>query len=168
MRVFGVTGYKNAGKTGLMERLVQDFTARGWRVSTLKHTHHNVDLDSKGTDSHRHRVAGAQEVMLASGNRFALMQEFVDEAPSLDELLARFSPVDLILVEGYKTAPHPKIECYRHETQHPFLHPENSSIKAIASDGPVDTKLPVLDLDDTQAIADYIISQLPSPKGTKP
>ena len=108
------TGWKNAGKTGLMERLVAEFTARGMSVSTIKHAHHAVDVDQPGTDSYRHREAGAREVVLASARRFAVMHELRDaEEPTLEALIARLAPVDLVLVEGYKRAPHPKIEAYR-------------------------------------------------------
>ena len=103
MRVYGVTGWKNAGKTGLMERLVAEITGRGFSVSTVKHAHHTFEVDHPGKDSHRHRVAGAREVLLASRNRVALMHELRDEEePKLETLLARLSPVDLVLIEGYK------------------------------------------------------------------
>ncbi|MFT7310745.1 MAG: molybdopterin-guanine dinucleotide biosynthesis protein MobB, partial [Paracoccaceae bacterium] len=111
MRVFGVTGWKNAGKTGLMERLVTEITGRGITVSTLKHAHHTFDVDHPGKDSHRHRTAGATEVLLSSGKRWALMHELRDtDEPPLTELLTKLAPVDLILIEGYKTGTHPKIE----------------------------------------------------------
>ena len=114
MKIYGVTGWKNAGKTGLMERLVAEITSRGLSVSTIKHAHHSFDVDHPGKDSHRHRVAGAHEVLLASKNRIALMQELRDhEEPELAHLLTRLSPVDLVLIEGYKRDRHPKIEAHR-------------------------------------------------------
>lgn len=161
MKVFGVTGWKNSGKTGLMERLVAEFCARGLSVSTIKHAHHAVDVDQAGTDSHRHRVAGASEVVLASGSRVALMQELRGAPePSLGDLLARLSPVDLVLVEGYKREAHPKIEAHRAETGHPLIAPDDPQIRAVASDTPLDIDRPVLDLNDTAGIADFIAAEL--------
>jgi len=161
MKVFGVTGWKNSGKTGLMERLVGEFCARGLTVSTIKHAHHAVDVDQAGTDSHRHRIAGASEVVLASGSRVALMQELRGAPePSLADLLARLSPVDLVLVEGYKREAHPKIEAHRRETGHALLAPHDPQIRAVASDAPLDLDRPVLDLNDTAGIADFIASEL--------
>ncbi|WP_289153355.1 bifunctional molybdopterin-guanine dinucleotide biosynthesis adaptor protein MobB/molybdopterin molybdotransferase MoeA [uncultured Salipiger sp.] len=161
MKVYGVTGWKNAGKTGLMERLVAEITARGFSVSTVKHAHHTTDVDQPGTDSFRHRQAGAGEVLLASPNRWALMAELRDaHEPPLEALLARLSPADLVLVEGYKSAPHPKIEAHRAETGKPLLSAENNSVRAIASDAPVESPLPRFDLDDTGAIADFILADL--------
>jgi molybdopterin-guanine dinucleotide biosynthesis protein MobB len=117
MKIFGVAGWKNSGKTGLMERLVAEICARGITVSTIKHAHHAFDVDQPGKDSHRHRVAGAREVLLASGKRWALMHELRDvPEPPLADLIAHLSPVDLVLIEGYKRADHPKIEAHRAET----------------------------------------------------
>ena len=158
MKVFGVTGWKNSGKTGLMERLIAHFTAQGLCVSTLKHTHHGVDLEKPGTDTHRHREAGAQEVVLASSARIAIQHELrsADE-PRLADLIARLTPCDLVLVEGFKGAAHPKIEAHRAATGEPFLAPANDTICAIASDTPLtDQNLPIFDLDDIQGIADFI------------
>ncbi|MCA0922561.1 molybdopterin-guanine dinucleotide biosynthesis protein B [Pseudooceanicola nanhaiensis] len=161
MKVYGVTGWKNAGKTGLMERLVAEFTARGLSVSTIKHAHHTTDVDQPGTDSHRHRQAGAREVLLASPHRWALMAELRDAPePPLEELLTRLSPVDLVLIEGYKSAPHPKVEAHRAETGKALLAGENPSIRAVAADSPVETALPRFDLDDTATIADFIARDL--------
>ncbi len=122
MRLYGVVGWKNAGKTGLMERLVTEITGRGFSVSTVKHAHHAFDVDHPGKDSHRHRVAGASEVLLASRKRVALMQELrgADE-PALAELLGKLAPVDLVLIEGYKRDAHPKIEAHRAETGNPLI-----------------------------------------------
>jgi molybdopterin-guanine dinucleotide biosynthesis protein MobB len=161
MKVFGVTGWKNAGKTGLMERLVAEITARGLSVSTIKHAHHSFDVDQPGRDSYRHRAAGAQEVLLASGQRIALMQELRGAPePSLDMLLARLSPVDLVLIEGYKREAHPKIEAFREVNSHPLIASTDPTIRAIASDCALEIDRPVFDLDDTIAIADFILSEL--------
>lgn len=161
MKVYGVTGWKNSGKTGLMERLVAHFTAMGLRVSTIKHAHHSTDIDHPGRDSFRHRTAGAHEVILATPHRWAIMHELrgADE-PGLDDLLARLSPVDLVLVEGYKSAPHPKIECHRAATGQGLLAHENNTIRAVASDSAPHCPHPVIDLNDTGAIAAFILKDL--------
>ncbi|WP_282093883.1 molybdopterin-guanine dinucleotide biosynthesis protein B [Epibacterium ulvae] len=161
MKIYGVTGWKNNGKTGLMERLVAYFTAQGLTVSTLKHAHHDTDVDHPGTDSYRHRRAGAQEVVLASAQRVAVMHELRGAPePSLIDLLARMQPVDLILVEGYKREAHPKIEAYRTAAGQPLIAPNDPSIRAVASDIPLDLDRPVFDLDNTDAIADFIAKEL--------
>ncbi len=162
MKVWGVTGWKNSGKTGLMERLVAEFTSRGLTVSTVKHAHHVFDVDHKGKDSYRHREAGAQEVLLSSRKRWALMHEHRGaEEATLDELLAKLSPVDLVLVEGFKLARHPKVEAHRAETGSPLIAPEDDSVRAIASDSGAEVHgRPSFDLDDTIAIANFIESEL--------
>lgn len=161
MKLYGVTGWKNAGKTGLMERLVAEITGRGVTVSTVKHAHHRFDVDHPGKDSHRHRVAGAREVLLASRNRFALMHELRDAAePVLEVLLQKLSPVDLVLVEGYKRAPHPKIEAFRAGTGNALIAPGDPTIRAVASDVALDLDRPVFDLNDTGAIADFILAEV--------
>lgn len=161
MRVFGVVGWKNAGKTGLMERLVAEITSRGISVSTVKHAHHVFDVDQPGKDSHRHRQAGAREVLLASRKRVAIMHELRDEEePALQELLARLHPVDLVLIEGYKRDGHAKVEAHRAETGNPLIATDDPTIKAVASDTPLELDRPVFDLDDTAAIADFILSQV--------
>ena len=161
MKLYGVTGWKNAGKTGLMERLVADFTGRGMRVSTIKHAHHNFDVDQPGRDSYRHRLAGSTEVLLASHNRFALMHELRGDAePPLSELLTKLTPVDLVLVEGYKRAPHPKIEAFRAAAGHALIAPGDPTIRAVATDTALDLDRPCFDLDDTVAIAEFILSEL--------
>jgi len=161
MKLYGVTGYKNAGKTGLMERLVAEFAARGITVSTIKHAHHATDIDHPGRDSFRHRQAGAAQVIVSSPVRWALMTELrgADE-PSLDDLLARLNPVDLVLIEGYKTAPHPKVEAHRFETGRPLLAPDNPTVHAVASNAQPDVTCPVFHLDDTAAIADFIAAEV--------
>jgi molybdopterin-guanine dinucleotide biosynthesis adapter protein len=161
MRIYGVVGWKNAGKTGLMERLVTEITGRGHSVSTVKHAHHSFDVDHEGKDSHRHRVAGAREVLLASRSRFALMHELRDAPePTLDDLLTRLSPVDLVLVEGYKRDGHPKVEAHRAVTGNPLIAPDDPTVRAVASDTALDLDRPVFDLDDTRTIADFILSEV--------
>jgi molybdopterin-guanine dinucleotide biosynthesis protein MobB len=155
-------GWKNSGKTGLMERLVSEFVARGLTVSTLKHAHHTFDVDHEGKDSHRHRVAGATEVLLSSRNRWALMHEMRDEdEATLDMLLAKLAPVDLVLVEGYKRDTHPKIEAHRAETKQGLIALDDPTIRAIASDSDAQAEgRPTFHLDDTKAIVDFIASEL--------
>ncbi len=161
MKIYGVTGWKNAGKTGLMERLVTEITARGFSVSTVKHAHHSFDVDHPGRDSYRHREAGAREVLLSSRNRVALMQELRDQdEPSLDDLLKRLSPVDLLLIEGYKRDRHPKVEAHRQEPGYPLIAPDDPTIRAVASDTPLELDRPVFDLNDTKAIADFILGEV--------
>ncbi len=164
MRVYGVTGRKNTGKTGLMERLVAGIVARGLTVSTIKHAHHGTEIDQPGRDSHRHRQAGAQEVVVASPRRWALMHELRGAGePPLSELLARMSPVDLILIEGYKRARHPKIETCRGAVAGgaALLAGCDASIRAVASDsGHPGLSIPVFGLDDTDAIIGFILAEV--------
>lgn len=162
MRVFGITGWKNNGKTGLMERLIKEITARGFTVSTTKHAHHRFDLDQEGKDSYRHRTAGAKQVLLSSSQRWALLDELRGEAePDLAVHLARLDPVDLVLVEGFKSAPHPKIEVHRAEaTREALICTQDSSILAVASDQALDVHIPLFDLDDTVAIADFVLAHV--------
>jgi len=161
MKLYGVVGWKNAGKTGLMERLVADITGRGLSVSTVKHAHHTFDVDHPGKDSHRHRIAGATEVLLASRNRFALMHELREEdEPRLEDLLSKLAPVDLVLVEGYKRDAHPKVEAHRQETGNPLIAPNDPTIRAVASDTPLDLDRPVFDLNNTKAVADFILQEV--------
>ncbi|WP_340109059.1 molybdopterin-guanine dinucleotide biosynthesis protein B [Pikeienuella sp. HZG-20] len=161
MKIYGVTGWKNAGKTTLVERLVTEFTRRGLSVSTIKHAHHGFDVDRPGKDSHRHRIAGAREVLVASGMRYALMHELrEEEPPSLAALIARLTPVDLVLVEGYKRDRHPKIEVWRAQTGHDLIALDDPTIHAIASNDAVETDRPVLPLDGVAAIADFILTDL--------
>lgn len=158
-RVFGITGWKNSGKTTLTERLIAELSGRGWRVSSVKHAHHDFDIDHPGTDSHRHRAAGAGEVAIVSGRRWALMHELRDEQePSLDAILARLAPADLVLVEGYKREAHLKIETRRLTAKdRTRLATGDAGIVAVAADHPQDGEtLPVFDLDDVKAIADFI------------
>jgi len=161
MRVYGVIGWKNSGKTSLMERLVAEITGRGFSVSTVKHVHHDVDLDQPGKDSHRHRSAGASEVVLASAHRFALMREHRGPEPELPEILARMAPVDLILVEGYKRDAHAKIEVFRREAGHNLIQPNDPLVRAVATDSDLgDLPVPVLDLNNTAQIAEFILIEV--------
>lgn len=160
-RVIGIVGWKNNGKTTLVERLVRAFCQRGLRVSTVKHAHHSVDIDQPGKDSHRHREAGAAEVVLATARRWALIHELRDEPePPLEAILARMAPVDLVIVEGFKRSPHPKIEVHRRERGTPLFALEDPSVIAVASDEPLpDLAVPVLGLDDIEAIAQLVIER---------
>ena len=144
-----------------MERLVTEITSRGFSVSTIKHAHHSFDVDHPGKDSHRHREAGASQVLLSSGRRWALMSELRGaEEPSLEALLAKLDAVDLVLIEGYKTAEHPKIEANRVETGQALIAPNDPRIVAVASNQELDISVPVFDLDDTSAVADFILEQV--------
>ncbi|MCY6380280.1 molybdopterin-guanine dinucleotide biosynthesis protein B [Hoeflea prorocentri] len=158
-RVFGITGWKNSGKTGLTVRVVEELTKRGWRISTIKHAHHAFDIDHEGTDSFRHREAGATEVAIVSSNRWALMHELrTEEEPNMDTVLARLEPCDLVIIEGYKREGHPKIEARRREahSREP-LAGVDSTVVAIATDEPDDSAdIPIFDLNDTNAITDFI------------
>ena len=162
MKVFGVVGWKNNGKTTLVVRLVEHLTATGWRVSTVKHAHHAVDLDQPGKDTWRHREAGAREVVLATARRWAVIHELRHEPePPLSALLARLSPVDIVLVEGFKRFPHPKLEVHRRERGTPLLARDDPTIVALASDEPVpDLALPRFDLDDIPAIVGFLLQRL--------
>jgi molybdopterin-guanine dinucleotide biosynthesis protein B len=160
MRVFGLAGWSGSGKTTLLTKLIPELIGRGVKVSTIKHAHHEFDIDKPGKDSWLHRQAGASEVMVASARRFALMHELRDAPePSLDELVARMAPVDLLLVEGFKAHPHPKLEVHRPSVGKPFLYPEDPHIVAIACDTALAAPLPVLDLADAAAIADFILGE---------
>lgn len=157
IRMIGIAGWKNSGKTFLVERLVAELVARGWRISTIKHAHHDADIDQKNTDSFRHRQAGASEVLLTTGKRWALMHELRDEnQPSLSELAARLSPCDLIIVEGFKAGNHPKIETRRLEARNNSPLPPSANVVAIAADHPIaNAATPVFALDEVAAIADF-------------
>jgi molybdopterin-guanine dinucleotide biosynthesis protein B len=159
MKVLGITGWKNSGKTTLTERLVAELSERGHAVSTVKHAHHDFDIDKEGTDSFRHRAAGAREVAIVSDRRWALMHELRDEAePPLDAVLAWLSPCDLVLVEGYKREGHQKIEARRLTAKDTApLTANDPNIIAIAADYPVTGEVvPVFAIDDIEAIADFI------------
>jgi molybdopterin-guanine dinucleotide biosynthesis adapter protein len=158
MNVIGLAGWSGAGKTTLLTRLIPHLIARGLRVSVIKHAHHKFDVDVPGKDSWRHREAGAEEVLVASGTRWALMRELRGAPePALADLLARMSPVDLVVVEGYKAGPHRKIEVHRAANGKPLLFPDDPGIVGIASDVDVETALPRVHLDDVPAIAALIL-----------
>ena len=166
MRILGIAGWSGAGKTTLLAKLIPELTRRGIRVSTMKHAHHAFDVDTPGKDSYVHREAGATEVMVSSHKRWALMHELRDDAePDAAELIRHMTPVDLLLIEGFKNEPHDKLEIYRAANGKPRLSAEDPTYVAILSDGPVaDAKLPVIDLNDTMAIANFILAhcQLPT------
>lgn len=161
MRIIGLAGWSGSGKTTLLSKVIPRIVARGKRVSTLKHAHHGFDLDQPGKDSHAHRTAGASEVLISSAKRWALMHELRDEPePHLRELLTRLSPVDLVMVEGYKRERIPKLEIYRAEIGKPLLHLEDDWIVAIASDAALpDASVPVVDLNDIDKIADILLAE---------
>ena len=165
MKVFGLAGWSGSGKTTLMIRLIPELVGRGLRVSTMKHAHHGFDMDEEGKDSFEHRRAGAQEVLITSARRWALMHELRDaEEPDVAQLIDRMTPVDLLLIEGFKRQSHEKLEVYRAAVGKPLLCLEDPQIVAVASDGPLDVSprevkadLPRLDLNDIPAIADFIV-----------
>lgn len=161
-KVFGISGWKNSGKTTLTSALIRELSARGYRVSSVKHAHHNVDVDQEGTDSYKHRAAGASEVMLATSKRFALMHEIAEEDGEfeLGELLEKMSEVDLILVEGFKSSEIPKIQTIRQVSLGNSGKEPINNIVAYASDMPKETELPVLDIDNVSVIADFIIDYM--------
>ena len=161
MKVFGLAGYSGSGKTTLLERLIPYFTAQGLTVALIKHAHHDFDIDQPGKDSYRHRQAGATEVLVSSDQRWALMHELRGaEAPSLQAHLARLSPCDLVLVEGFKREPIPKLEIHRLANAKPLLFPEDPNIIAIATDASIATTLPRFELTATDAIGLFILQSL--------
>jgi molybdopterin-guanine dinucleotide biosynthesis protein B len=159
MRIIGLAGWSGSGKTTLITKVLPRLIARGQRVSTLKHAHHGFDLDQPGKDSFMHRAAGATEVVISSGKRFAILHELREEPEwDLPDLLAKLSPVDLVLVEGYKRDPFPKLEIHRQENGKPLLQPDDPHIIAIASDTALpQAKVPVIDLDDIERIVDVLL-----------
>jgi molybdopterin-guanine dinucleotide biosynthesis protein B len=165
MRIIGLAGWSGAGKTTLVAKLIPSITARGLTVSTVKHAHHAFDVDQPGKDSYMHRMAGATEVLVSSQNRFALMHE-LRGAPelSLPQLLAKLSAVDLVIVEGYKRDPHPKLEVYRASVGKPLIHPDDPHVVAIASDVPLPhAQVPRVALDDTEAIIEILLEYAAAP-----
>ena len=160
MRILGIAGWSGAGKTTLIAKLIPELTRRGIRVSTLKHAHHEFDIDTPGKDSYVHRAAGATEVMVASGKRWALMHELRDDSePDVAELVRHMSAVDLLLIEGFKREPHDKLEIFRNANDKPLLSENDPTYVAILSDGPVaQSKLPVIDLNDVGTIADFVMA----------
>ena len=166
MKIFGFAGWSGSGKTTLVTRLIPELVARGVRVSTVKHAHHTFDIDQPGKDSYEHRAAGASEVMVTSASRWALMHEVRDGGePTMDELVARMAPVDLLLIEGFKSYPHDKIEVYRASVGKALICNDEPHIVAVASDAPVpQANVPVLGLDNVSGIADFILERT----GVKP
>jgi len=161
MKVFGLAGYSGSGKTTLIEQLIPRFAARGLRVSLIKHTHHNFDVDQPGKDSFRHRAAGAGEVLLTCDTRWVLMHELRGAPePSLEAQLAVLSPCDLVLVEGFKQTSIAKLEVHRPAAGKPPIWPENASVVAVATDAAIDCRLPVLDLNDPDAVAAFILDHV--------
>ena len=161
MRIIGLAGWSGSGKTTLLTKLIPRFNARGKRVSTLKHAHHNFDVDRPGKDSFEHRSAGATEVLVVSGNRWALMHELRGAPePALPDLLAKLTNVDLVLIEGFKRESFPKLEIHRVVNDKPLLHPDDPWIVAVASDTALpQAKVPVVDLNDIDGIADLLLAK---------
>ena len=157
-KVIGFAGFSGSGKTTLLEKVIPLLTARGLRIAVIKHAHHKFDIDKPGKDSFRHREAGAGEVLVVSGFRWALMHELVNEAePSLEELCSRLSPCDLVVVEGYKYSEIPKFEVHRSVTGHPHLYPDDANIIALVTDTRSDISLPQLDVNAPQQVAEFIL-----------
>ena len=164
MRVLGLAGWSGSGKTTLVVKLIPALVAHGLRVSTIKHAHHEFDVDQPGKDSYRHRAAGAAEVLVASSRRWALMHEHRGgEEPSLDVLLAKLEAADLVLVEGFRRDIHAKIEIRRSDTEKPWLAPDDPHIVAIATDlidEAVRFGRPVLPIEDAEAIAAFVVGHM--------
>jgi len=159
MQVFGIAGWSGSGKTTLLKELIPTLIGRGLSLSSMKHAHHDFDIDQPGKDSYEHRAAGAREVLISSANRWALMHELKGDAePSLDDLIARMTPVDLLLVEGFKWETHPKLEVHRPDVGKPLLQPDDPHIVAVASDTKLNgLTVPLFDLSDIAGIADFIM-----------
>jgi len=159
MKTFGFAGWSGSGKTTLIEKLIPRFVQRGLKVSVIKHAHHTFDVDQAGKDSYRHRHAGASEVMVTSSRRWVLMHELRGERePTFEEQVQRISPCDLLIVEGFKFTRIPKLEVWRAVTGEPLLHPKDPDIVAIATDAEVQTALPVLDINDPDAIVAFVVA----------
>ena len=160
MRVIGLAGWSGAGKTTLLVKMIPCLVARGLKVSTVKHAHHSFDIDQPGKDSHTHRMAGATEVLVGSARRWALVHElrYEPEAP-LSALLSKLSAVDLVVVEGFKREPHPKLEVYRAAIGKPLLQPGDPHIVAVATDGALPSvDVTVVSLDDVEAVVDIVLA----------
>ena len=161
MKTIGIAGYSGSGKTTLIEKVIPRLVMEGFRVSLIKHAHHEFDLDQPGKDSHRHRMAGATEVLVTSSQRWAMMHELRGAAePTLEEQLKHLSPCDVVIVEGWKHHAMPKIEVHRKLSDKPLLFPDDDSVIAVASDESLATKLPQFDLDDAEAVAKFIIKYM--------
>jgi molybdopterin-guanine dinucleotide biosynthesis adapter protein len=161
VKIFGFAGWSGSGKTTLIEKLIPRFAGAGLRVSLIKHAHHTFDVDHPGKDSYRHRHAGASEILVTSSRRWVLMHELRGaHEPAFEDHVKRISPCDLLIIEGFKFAPIPKLEVWRAATGEPLLHPNDPHIVAVASDAKLQTALPLLDLNDDSAIAAFIVSHL--------
>jgi molybdopterin-guanine dinucleotide biosynthesis adapter protein len=159
MRIIGLAGWSGSGKTTLLAKVIPRIVGRGLKVSTIKHAHHSFDIDQPGKDSHTHRMVGATEVVVGSQSRWAIVHELRGEAePTLAALIEKVTPVDLVLVEGYKGGSHPKLEVYRAAVGKPLLHPHDPAIVAIAADAPLPAAgVPYVDLDDVDGIVDILL-----------
>ncbi len=161
MKIFGFAGWSGSGKTTLIEQVIPRFAGAGLKVSLIKHAHHRFDVDHPGKDSYRHRAAGCSEVLVTSGWRWALMHEMRGEPEAtLEEQIARMSPCDLLLIEGYKYYPLPKLEIYREANGKPPLYPQDEHIVALATDTPIQCSLPQFGLEDYDAIAAFVLETL--------
>ena len=161
MKVIGIAGYSGSGKTTLIEKMIPLLVRAGLRVSLVKHAHHEFDVDQPGKDSWRHRHAGCTEVLISSSNRWALMHELRGAAePLLQEQLKQLGPCDLVIVEGYKSEPIPKLEVHRRAALTPPLHPNDPHVVAVVTDEPLDTALPQLPLDDAEAVVRFVLHHL--------
>ena len=161
MKTIGFAGWSGSGKTTLIEKLIPQFTRRSLRVSLIKHAHHTFDVDQPGKDSYRHRQAGASEVLVTSSRRWVLMHELHGEQePKFEEQLRHLSPCDLLIVEGFKYAPIPKIEVWRAETGEPLLHSNDPHFVAVATDARIESRLPILDLNNVDAISAFVVTHL--------
>jgi len=162
MKIFGITGHKNTGKTNLMERVLKEIVSRGITVSTVKHAHHDTDIDHPGRDSYRHRQAGASQVVLSTKNRWAIMTELRGSPEAkLEDIIKSMNPVQLILIEGYKDNLYSKIETFRQEINKPLLARSNGTIKAVASDTSIqDLKVPNFNLNDTKKITNFVLQEV--------
>ncbi len=161
MKIFGIAGYSGSGKTTLIEKLIPLFTERGLKVSLIKHAHHSFDIDRPGKDSYRHRQAGCSEVLIAASARWALMHELRGAPePTLQDLIQRISPCDLLLIEGYKREAFDKLEVHRSTLGEPLMFPADPRVVAVTADRRIDTRLPQFDMDDVPAIAGFILKHV--------
>jgi molybdopterin-guanine dinucleotide biosynthesis protein B len=161
MKAIGIVGYSNTGKTTLIEKLIPIFRARGLTVSAIKNAHHGFDMDRPGKDSYRYREAGAGQVLISTGLRWALLTETPRHAASLEELMKLLAPCDLVIVEGFKSEGHiPRIEVRRMTNSEPPLFPHDPNVIAVAADHAIETRLPLLDLNDAAKIADFIAAHM--------
>ena len=161
MKIIGIAGYSGSGKTTLIEKVIPLLAREGLRVSLVKHAHHEFDVDVPGKDSYRHRHAGCTEVLVSSSKRWALMHELRGaEEPTLQDQLTHLSPCDVLIVEGYKSEPIPKVEVHLRGTQTPLLYPDDPNVVAVATNEKLDTALPQLDIDDPEAVARFILQHL--------